>query len=450
MNSIPRRFPSRTVDRGVSLLGYAGDMMIQLELEFAEQLDAERLARAFDLTLDAEPVLGCRFVDHWRRPYWERLNERERETFLLTEEQGEYEAFKTSSLDAYAGPQIKACVWRSSNRDRLLLKVSHVVADAGGVKEIASSVASTYSRLTDEPTHRPVPNTGGSRSLWQVMRRVPWYAYPKIYLNHLRDSWSNWVPTATHTVPLEDGPRTPLVFVCRLLHAEWATYLAEYGRARHATVNDVMIAAFYRALVVEGDWNGQSQLRLRTTADLRRYLPSGRAAGICNLSAWEYANLGTDLGDDFDSTLARVTAITRRRKANWIGLSDCLGTWPALWLLPHCWTRRLFRQIVEQAIKERKIGHALTNMGPIDPDSVTFGARPVNAWLLVPPTYPPLLVAGMSGYAGTLTLSAGVYPTQEDIIERFLDRILGELPTETSNVLLDYAADTVAPEPIAA
>jgi len=31
--------------------------MIQLEMEFAERPDAERLARAVELTLDAEPVL---------------------------------------------------------------------------------------------------------------------------------------------------------------------------------------------------------------------------------------------------------------------------------------------------------------------------------------------------------------------------------------------------------
>ncbi|GEM_PF-2850634 len=58
MNEIPKRLPAQIFDRFVSLVDReAGEYMIQLEMEFAERPDAERLARAVELTLDAEPVL---------------------------------------------------------------------------------------------------------------------------------------------------------------------------------------------------------------------------------------------------------------------------------------------------------------------------------------------------------------------------------------------------------
>ena len=77
---------------------------------------------------------------------------------------------------------------------------------------------------------------------------------------------------------------------------------------------------------------------------------------------------------------------------------------------------------------KRYIPFNLANMGPISPDSVTFEALPVNACLLPPTLYPPLLLPGISGYKGTLTISAGVYPSQKDVTERFFDAVLSELP----------------------
>jgi len=76
-----------------------------------------------------------------------------------------------------------------------------------------------------------------------------------------------------------------------------------------------------------------------------------------------------------------------------------------------------------------KWAHAFTNTGPIDPSAVTFGSKPVMARLLPPPNYPPLFAVGISGYEGTLTLSAGVYSIQRNLVERLLDKMVAELPS---------------------
>lgn len=427
---IPKRIPSQILDRVLSIMGSLGDMMIQLELEFAERLDVERLRDALDLTLDAEPVLGCRFVTHWRKPYWERLRKGEWKAFSTAGDEGEYEAFRTASIDPRLGPQVKVCLWQSTAGDRLLLKVAHEVSDTGGIKEIAAVLSSIYSQLKDEPGFRPEPNLTGSRGIWQVMRHLPWYAYPRIYINCLREMWSNLVPRVTHSLPVEDGPPSQPVFIRRLLRAERVARLADYGRARQATLNDMMVAAFYRASAREANWDGREQLRLATTVDLRRYLPNRRGEAVCNLSAFEYPHLGRELGDDFASTLARVSGITRRRKANWLGLNAYVGLMPFISHLPYSWVMKLFSKMVQQAIKKRNAANCLTNLGPIPAKSLAFDTRPANAWLLPPPIHPPMFVAGLSGYAGTLTLSAGVYPhsMRKVSADRFFDALLSELP----------------------
>ena len=74
------------------------------------------------------------------------------------------------------------------------------------------------------------------------------------------------------------------------------------------------------------------------------------------------------------------------------------------------------------------VPHTFSNGGRIPPEAVTFDDPPLRAWGLPPPCRPPMLMVVMTGYAGTLTLSAGVYAPQKEVVERFLDRILLELP----------------------
>ncbi len=425
MKEIPSRIQTQLLDR-ISTFGDDSDYLaVQLELVFSKQLDVDRLSRALDLSIEVEPVLGCRFVAHWRRPYWEMVDSTEREIFIFTEAESEYMLFKISPFNTCDGPQLKACLWRSSNGDRLLLKVTDVVADAGGVKEIAGRISNIYTRLEVEPGYQPMPNLDGSRSYWQVLRHIPWYEFVKNSMSFLRDIFSVVIQPSSLTLPISHGPHTPLAFISRHLSVDQTSRLSEYGRAHDATINDLMLAAFFRALVAEGDWNGEDQLRLSTTIDLRRYLSSGCGERIAKLSAltFSWPCLDTDLGKDFDTTLMRVAALTRRRKADWLGVSDSLF-FCFFQPLPYNWGKKLFNLMIQGRAQQP----CLTNMGPINPDSVNFGIQPLSAWLLPPPFYPPDFIAGLSGYAGTLTLSAGVFPTQKSVVENFFDSVVSILP----------------------
>lgn len=418
------------MDRVEAMLLIIVDMMIQLELEFPQKLDIDRLSRAIDLVLDAEPVLGCRWVPHWRKPRWERLERSERQSFLLVNSQEAYEKFKSESINLNIGPQVKACLYQSPHGDRLLLKVSHIAADAAAVKDIAGAISSIYTRLARDPNYQPEPNLRGSRDLWQILRHIPWHAYPKIYLNFLRET--RMIGKARHSaymLPFDNRARENLGFSYRFLPADRVTYLVDYGRSHDATLNDVMLTAYARALVLQGDSGGQSIIMAMNTVDLRQwYLPTKRAEGICTLSAGEYLNLGTDIGHDFTATLQRVCANTKRRKANWIGLSQLVGAVPFS-SMPHIFLERYFRKATQRLIDNHNLIPGFTNMGQIDRDKVTFDKPASSAILLTPPTYPPHFAAGMSGYAGTLTINAGVYRSQRNVVEHFLDTMVAELPS---------------------
>jgi NRPS condensation-like uncharacterized protein len=428
-SALPKRFPSQLIDRTLAYLEGAGEMMLQLELAFTHPLDGDRLARAACLALEVEPVLGCRFVDHWRRPYWERAPAGEREVFVEAQSEAEFEAFKLASLETYSGPRLCVCLWNSAGGASLLIKVCHYVADATGAREVSWLISTLYTRLNNAPNYQPEPNLAGSRGVAQILRAVPWRNYPGLFLQAWRDNKASQRPPGAQTLPIQSGPAESLSFVHWLLPQAQVACLVEYGRKYNATLNDLLLAAFFRAMAATSGWEGHRQLRVTTTVDFRRYLASRRATAVSNLSLGiqGWPSLGTDLGTNFDSTLQKVTAITQRRKGFFVGIDALLMTLLMLGPLPHHWGTKLMKGHIQQLNKQGNTANTFTNLGPIAPDAVTFGSKPSMARLLPPPVYPPYFMLGVSGYEGTLTLSSGIYTLQKEPAERFMEAMVAEL-----------------------
>ena len=262
MATVPKRIPATYLDRAIGFISFLIDLTIQLELTFTEALDIERLQKAVYLTLDAEPILGCRLVSHWRRPYFQRITNDSITAFYATENVAEFNAFRSELIDTYQSPQLKVYLHHSRYEDRLLIKVSHNVTDVGGLNKIASVISSIYSRLKDEPDYQPVPKLTASRGLWKIAKQLKWYAYPRIYFNYLQGLLAQMPRQGTHTLHFEEGPLIPLDFVHRLIPEERVVRLKEYGRVHNATLNDLMVAAIFRALIIEEKWDRQEVLSI--------------------------------------------------------------------------------------------------------------------------------------------------------------------------------------------
>lgn len=427
MHEIPKRFRSEYTDRLVNFTQALGDMMIQMELEFHSHLDIDRLARALALALDAEPILGCRFVKRWWRPHWERLDGAGRDVLLLAADAPEYEGFKHSSIDACAGPQIKACLLRSAEGDRLLIKVAHEVADAAGVRDIVRTISTTYGRLAREPGYRPPPNVNADRGLSQLMRLIPWHHYPGI----LRYYFGEYLipvcyPLGSLHLPIDKDHDRTLEYAGRSLPADLYQGIREYGRQRGSTINDVMLASLFHAVAAASGWDRRARLRFHVTVDLRRFLPGAMAPGVCNLSGLELMNLGTDLTDDFDYTLERVSTFMRRRKKSWIGVNDLATVAPSSVLMPDSLLRK---SIVSscQWVYNHRWPYVVTNLGSIEPGDVTFDAPPAAARVLPPIEYPPAIIFSFSSYRDSLDLRVGTWPCSKGPIEDCLDQLVGVL-----------------------
>ncbi len=76
-SGIPDRLPVKFLD----VFQYSQEswavLQVHVILDFAGQLDRQRLGRAMELSMDAAPVLGCCLVPRRIFPYWKRLGQQD-------------------------------------------------------------------------------------------------------------------------------------------------------------------------------------------------------------------------------------------------------------------------------------------------------------------------------------------------------------------------------------
>jgi NRPS condensation-like uncharacterized protein len=400
------------------------EMVIEMECGFDGHLEENVLARAGELLLEVEPILGCRLVVDSAAPYWRRVPASQRNVLSVARGPDEYERARRSGLDATRGVQVALCLWPRDNGDRLLVKMTHVVGDGFALQFVAARLSSLYSALRLDPDYRPSPSRVPTRHISQIFSAVPKLAYVRIIWDFAWFIAPRLLPRRTHAIPLPQESVGPWVPVVRRLPAPRSSFLSRYGKERGATLNDIFVAAAYRALAFAYRWDGMSALRITITVDLRRWcLPATHAATICNLSSFEIPFLMRDLGRSFDETLANVSALMRRRKQSRPGL--------ALALVGHLFATN--KSVQSAWYRGRKSGTALSlsNEGPLDASSLRFADEtPVAAHILPPFIELPGVHVCLSGYGGTLTLAAVTPSNGEAVVGRFLDAVLEELPGE--------------------
>lgn len=432
---IPSRFPTVMLDQNVFCMqNKVADLQVRCVISLDGKVDAERMAKAVRLTLDAEPILGCRFVEQWWRPYWERrkdLNSIKNFGLVqVTDFVKELVSFMSAPVNPLTDPLVQVRILRSEN-DTMCIKINHMIADACGGKEYAYLLASIYRKLAEDPEYVPKPNLWGSRSLRQISKCFNFLDKLRIIRRGFRDFKRRSFPYVFWSFPSNAGTLSNKTFVIRQFGPERFRVIKEYGRTHHATMNDIMLAAFYRALFDFINPDPSVPLRLANTVDLRRHLPSGRTGVICNLSNFSFTNIGKEVGTTFEDTVVMVREDMNAMKADFLGLGDC--PFVALFFkgLPFSWTRKLFAQSLNQLIKIGNTPPIFTNTGIIDSGQLIFGdAIATDAYMIGATFFPPSFGMALSSFGELLTLSISFFETaiKRQVVEHILDLMESNLP----------------------
>ena len=406
MTRLPEDVP---LDLVVESQDSMASMFIHALLTFEGHADAGRMERAVRLLASRVPILACGVMQggamSWTWAPARALDEMFRcETFdaAAGAEQAIRELVAGDPPSA-TPPLLRALLARAPDRDRVALKFSHLVSDAGGIKELVYLLAETYRELGLDAGWDPGPAELGPRGVRQILAPLG----PRDWLRLLRASVreDRAMLGSGSVIPLVPEDRGQPAYVDVYLGRDLVEALKRHGDARGAKLNDQLIAGFVRAQARLG--NPGDRFVVPFTVDLRRYLDSkqviiSNVSSITNIAV-PRAEVGT-----FDEALQCVCAETRYYKSHFIGLAGTARAMLVTALVPAGLRRRLLSWLWCAVSDRGMIGPAFTNLGVLDQRKAHFGdVELARASVAAPIGRSGRMICSASGFAGTITMHLG-------------------------------------------
>jgi NRPS condensation-like uncharacterized protein len=222
-----------------------------------------------------------------------------------------------------------------------------------------------------------------------------------------------------------DTDALPFILTYKLPRSRFHV-LKDYSKKRHVTINDIILAAYFRALYRVLGRHQDKSLAIPCAIDLRRFLPEGKAGAICNLTATIICDIGADVGDSFDATVVKVKRDMDEKKNNFSGLGGLAMLGVLIKLLPYEIAKKLFRdKFINPLI-------FLTNIGVIDRGRLVFDNLQVSdAFVTGSIKYPPYFQLALTSFNESITFSVAIYGSDNDReqVRNFFSMMNDELPT---------------------
>jgi NRPS condensation-like uncharacterized protein len=425
--------PATLFDR--SWAAIPGSMAVHCVLSLSGRLDEDRLARAVRLTLDAEPILGCRFVERWFRPYWCRFDDLDGLDICEMRASADSQADMRQFFEAQPDLPVRVLLLRGDS-DTVCVKLDHHVGDGTALREYAYLLADIYNRLEDDPGYEPIPNLNGSRSLLQVASRFgprdKWRILRRALKAHRKlRRLGHW------EYPLPGEGRREFDYVTWRLDDDRVRAILQYGFRHRATVSQVLLAALYTAMREELPCSIESALPASMAIDLRRFLPETSVPGLSNLVGVSVIGLDPGLENSLEVVVEKIQSeMSSERK--YLGLAASSFTLEALPVIRHLAALYPYSRAKRQRQKRQRAllseDHVegwmmLTNVGALDEAHLEFRGTELNDAFVTGGVFrfPGLLGLGVSGFRGSLTLHLGCAPTR--LVTGLSERMMEILPT---------------------
>lgn len=389
-----------------TMVSQSCETTLRMQMAFSHHLDLPRLLVALESTLAEEPILQCRLVVI-DKPAWQRIHISANDIFMQTDDKEKYQLFNDEAIDLHNGPLIKCAVLHAPDGDTLFFKISHEIADGDGFIRAVALVARHYNESPNAITSL-LQATPRSRSPRQLLDILSWWHYPILLALNLKQKFELLTPPSCLNLSQGSMTNQGKMGHTKAFDPTITDQLRRYARIQNTTLNDVLLTACLRALVTQGNWNRRDALRITMSINLRQYLPDPNQATVCNISSMECLNLGKEPGDSFSETLKKISAATRLKKSNWIGL-NALFDFFLQSVTPYPRLKKMHRSVFDTIIKNNNTPFLLTNIGNVKADQFIFDREPYDIEFFAPAVYAPFWNSVAYEYKGQLKLACLMY-----------------------------------------
>lgn len=403
---------------------YTSNNQLSCVITFSKTIDNNLLKQAILISLKEQPILACRLIEGDSGLAWKHCNdltEANYYSFFETKDTAaELQKFITAPFHFEQDCQLKVGLFRGTS-DILCVKIHHTCTDGGGLKQYVILLTEIYNQLFNNQQYISQSSTPGNRSQQQILS-IPMISRAAKSLELDPDIH----PMLTFSDNMGENDRQ--IFLTETLQPDEFALMAEYTRYKGATINDVLLTAYIRALPKVGELQDDT-LSVNLTVDLRRYLPNRKAKTIANLSSGEFITIDQISSNKFNSALLKVLHATQKMKLNYPGVRGMLSLKR---LATQQWKEAdmFFRHRREQALQSKLSIPYFSNLGVISENRMAFGlAQITECYAVGQALYAPGFIVLVSTYAGCVTISVNFYQstTPRSIMENFLSTMVQEL-----------------------
>jgi NRPS condensation-like uncharacterized protein len=438
----PDRIPASPMDQFNYALQGLGESTMHFAIVFDGVLDTGRLEQACAAARELVPVVGSRFVEA-AAPYWERIpggNVHDRiRVHPSADRDRDIQNVLTLPVDPATGPPVRLDILRSGSGDTLCITVHHAAMDAHGLIVYAQLLAGFYRNPGAGQGRSLSPSQ--DRSLTRLLSQFP-KGNPVPVITAPAPRHQGW------TFPARPGDCTKRAFAIRTLPAERMSAIRSAARIRGATVNDLLLAAFFSALCDYSRPEPATDLPISVSIDLRRYLAMKKSAPaetdpdtnvpvallpldtIANLSVAFDVMLPTG-SRSFDERIMQASTAMQVHKAHNPGIDAALEIESYGYTNFAGFTERV-RLMRDEAAGTGATTPLLGNIGILPEAATAFSPDlpVINAFIAGIVINPPGIALGVTTFRNRMTLSIGYGSAdiQHDRMERFMDTLTGYLP----------------------
>lgn len=298
--------------------------------------------------------------------------------------------------------QLHCTLITNGEQSAVVLNVGHMCADGSDSRYLLEKLMVLYNCFCENGDPASVHLKNGTRNLEQACRHLTIRDRLKLYKRPVGGAKTEYVfPT--------EVPGTPRI-VSEEIPAELIATARKKAKAHGASVNDLLLTAFYHATVKQLNLPVATPMGIQSAMDLRRYIPDGDSKGVCNLSGSMNTSLNEGIKDTFLDTLQEIAAQTAAIKEDKLaGLYDFPMMAQIFRWLPFDTVSSLGGKVYGSATL------AMTNMGVLNPNKFAAeGLLPTKVLFGAHRKEKPALQIAVIGMHGSISMCTATVCTDED------------------------------------
>lgn len=401
------------------------DRMIHAILWFDGLVDQDAVRASVRHIVDKAEVLRSTFRAGFFRPKWvvNDLDDTGQLVQVINADDVEKASFEciSQSFSYKEKLQIRVFIVQDGTKSAIAFLVNHMCFDGGDFGYFLKKFVECYNSVLRTGSCEGVEIKTGSRDADQL--------YQGMSPEHAKEAkglYKNVSRTGVkHKFAFSDDKHDLATrFTVKRLTEEQLTAIKTKAKSVGASLNDVLLAGYLRAIANQLALGPDEIVNVTSMVDLRRHLPDRQTQGMTNMTGFMPCKIA-GVGDDFATTLSRVTEQTKKAKADPdLGLYGLPLLKLAFTIFPYA--------IAEAAIR---IGYVnpligMSNIGTVDPQKFQLdGVNMTDAFMTGATKYKPYVQVTFNGFAGEGRMCIAQKCSEKDqkIISDFLDDMVAQM-----------------------